>query len=268
MKKTILFTLLFLLHHVLFAQNDNYAEVNGVKLYYETLGEGHPLVLLHYLTGTHNAWDEWKDSLSQDYQLIIPDLRGHGESTNPSGKFRHDDSAKDVYALMDELGINEFKAMGMSSGGMTLIHMATMDSTRISSMILIGATTQFGNQARARMKDKKFENISEARLEHLRSIHPNGDEQITMIYDQWREMSFVYDDMNFTPPYLSQIKCPTLIIHGDRDDFFPVDIPVESYKAIPNSSLWIIPSGGHLPIWGLWSDQFLKVSKRYLKGEL
>ena len=56
-----------------------------------------------------------------------------------------------------------------------------------------------------------------------------------------------------------------LIINGDNDKYYPVDIPVEMYKSIPNSHLWIIPNGGHLPIWKeLWSDQFLKVSKLFL----
>jgi pimeloyl-ACP methyl ester carboxylesterase len=59
-----------------------------------------------------------------------------------------------------------------------------------------------------------------------------------------------YDDMNFTRPYLSTITARTLIIHGDRDRFFPVEIPVEMYQSIPNSALWIIPNGGHVPIHG------------------
>jgi pimeloyl-ACP methyl ester carboxylesterase len=62
-----------------------------------------------------------------------------------------------------------------------------------------------------------------------------------------------YGDMNFTPPYLSTITANTLILHGDRDQFFPVSIPVEQYQAIPNSYLWIVPNGGHVPL--LWSEK-------------
>ena len=265
MKKIILISLLVISQNGLYAQNGNYADVNGVKIYYETFGSGQPLVLLHYFTGSHVVWEQWVDSLSQDYQLIVPDLRGHGNSTNPSKKYRHKDVAQDIYALMDELDIKEFKAIGASTGGMTLIHMATMDSTRILSMILVGATSFFPEQCREIQKRATFESISEKNLIGIRARHPRGDDQIKMLIDQFRNMAFTYDDMNFTPPYLSQIKCPTLIIHGDHDKYFPIDIPVEMYSAIPNSSLWIIPNGGHLPIWEeLWSDQFLKVSKHFL----
>ena len=113
MKKIVHLGLFVLLSNGLFAQNGNYAKVNGVKIYYETYGEGQPLVLLHPFSGSHLMWEPWIDSLSQDYQLILPDLRGHGNSTNPTKIFRHNDSAKDMYALMDELDIENTDIDGM-----------------------------------------------------------------------------------------------------------------------------------------------------------
>jgi len=269
MKVIILFSLFILIQNEVTAQNGNYAYVNGVKIYYETYGNGPPLVLLHPFSGSHKLWEQWKDSLSQDYLLITPDLRGHGNSTNPSNEFRHDDSAKDIYALMDKLDIKKFRAIGVSSGAGILIHMATMDSTRINSMILVGASSFISEQEREHVKNQTFESYSEEDLSWLREHSSKGDDQIKMLIDQFRSFAYSYDDMNFTPPYLSLIKCPTLIINGDDDEYYPVEIPVDMYKAIPNSRLWIIPKGGHLPIWQkLWSDQFLKVSKQFLVNKL
>jgi pimeloyl-ACP methyl ester carboxylesterase len=54
--------------------------------------------------------------------------------------------------------------------------------------------------------------------------------------------------MNFTAPFLATITARTLIVHGDRDQFFPVEIPYEMYRSILKSFLWIIPRGGHVPI--------------------
>ena len=56
--------------------------------------------------------------------------------------------------------------------------------------------------------------------------------------------------MAFTPPHLASITARTLIVHGDRDAFFPVEIPRSMYRAIPGSELWIVPGGGHAPIYG------------------
>jgi pimeloyl-ACP methyl ester carboxylesterase len=51
--------------------------------------------------------------------------------------------------------------------------------------------------------------------------------------------------MNFTPPYLGTIAARTLVVHGDRDPLFPVELAVEMYSAIPRSYLWVIPNRGH-----------------------
>jgi len=271
MKKIVLITFFVLLQKGLFAQDGNYANVNGVKLYFETYGKGPPLVLLHYMTGSHEIWEQWIDSLSQDYKLFIPDLRGHGKSTNPTGEFGYEIVAQDIYALMDELEIKNFKAMGASSGAMTLIHMATMDSTRIDAMILIGGTIYYDDQYRDLVKGITYETAlkNEAWISNMRKRHPGGEEQIRMLIDQFRAHAFTFKDMNFTPPYLSLIKCPTLIIHGDRDEFFSIKFPIEMYKSIPNSFLWIFPNGGHLPNWSaLWSDKFLEVSKLFFAEKL
>jgi len=74
-----------------------------------------------------------------------------------------------------------------------------------------------------------------------------------------------YDDMNFTPPLLSTIQARTLIIHGDRDPLYPVDLSIEMVKAIPQSSLWVIPNGGHGPVIGEMWPEFLKTASAFLR---
>ena len=176
-----------------------------------------------------------------------------------------------MYGLMDALKIEKFKAMGHSSGGMTLTHMATMDTSRIISMILIGATSFFPEQCRAIQRQVYYDTENKDWIAHLKTIHPRGEKQVRQILTQFRNMSKSYDDMNFTSPYLSTIKCQTLIIHGDRDNFFPVDIPVDSYKSIPDSYLWIVPNDGHIPLGlmsnqSIWSEMFIKVADDFFKG--
>jgi pimeloyl-ACP methyl ester carboxylesterase len=82
----------------------------------------------------------------------------------------------------------------------------------------------------------------------MRRVHTRGDEQIRALRRQFHAFKDSYDDMNFTGPFLSTITARTLIVHGDRDEFFPVNIPVEMYQSIPRAALWIVPNGGHVPI--------------------
>ena len=82
-----------------------------------------------------------------------------------------------------------------------------------------------------------------------RDCAKRGDEQIRQLIAQFNALYENYDDMNFTNQSLSTITARTLVIHGDRDNFFPVEIPVSIYRSIPNAALWIIPGGDHVPIY-------------------
>ncbi|SRR5581483_4213841 len=226
----------------------HFASVNGIKLYYETYGEGAPLLLVHGFQGSGRAWAPFIPELSKQFRLIVVDMRGHGRSTNPSNEFTHRQSALDIFALLDNLKIQRVKAMGVSSGGMTLLHMATMQPSRIEAMALIGATIYFPEQARVIMRHDTPDSITPEEYARARKIHVYGDQQIRALRNQFHNFKDSYTDMNFTAPLLSTITAETLIVQGDRDVFFPVTIPVEMYCSIPNSYLWIIPNGSHVPI--------------------
>ncbi len=233
-------------------QQGRIAAVNGMEMYYEVYGQRDarrlPLVLLHGFNTSSQVWAEFVPALARQYQLIIPDLRGHGRSTNPSGRFTHRQSALDVFALLDRLGVDRCMAMGISTGGMTLTHMATSQPERLEAMVLIGSTSYFPEQARAIMARTTPDAMSPEDWEWARRMHPRGDEQIRALVGQFHAFKDSYDDMNFTPPLLSTIRARTLVVHGDRDEFFPVSIPVQAYQSIPHAYLWIVPNGGHVPI--------------------
>ncbi|HZS47379.1 MAG TPA: alpha/beta hydrolase, partial [Blastocatellia bacterium] len=201
------------------------------------------------------------------YRLIIPDLRGHGRSTNRLDKFSFRQSAKDVLALMDHLNIDRFKAIGMSMGAKTLLHIATQQPNRVEAMVLVSATPYFPEQARAIMRSLDPNNRSEAEWHQMRQWHKHGDDQIRAIFRMAHEFARTYEDLSFTPPYLATITARTLIVHGDRDPLYPVNMAVEMYNAIPGAHLWIVPNGGHGPIFGNMSELFVKTSLSFLNGD-
>lgn len=240
---------------------------NDVQIYYESYGEGPPLVLLHGFFRSTQVWEPYVPALAEHFTVIAADLRGHGRSTNPTGCFTHSASARDIFALVDHLGINRFQAMGISSGGMTLLHMATQQPDRIEAMVLIGAASYFGEETRAIQRERTVESLTPEDWEELRQHHQHGDDQIRALVNQFHAFADSYDDMNFTPPYLSTIRARTLIVHGDRDRHFPVPIPVEMYQAIPQAYLWIVPNGGHVPITGEQVEPFTRTALAFLCGQ-
>jgi pimeloyl-ACP methyl ester carboxylesterase len=240
-------------------------QVGDMDMYYEVLGTGEPLLLLHPFNGCGAIWKSFTGALEEHYQLIIPDLRGHGRSTNPAGTFTHRQVATDLLGLLDVLGIGEVMAMGISSGGMALLHMATQQRDRLKAMVLIGATTYYPDQARAVMRTYTPDEIPREVMDQFLPCASRGEEQVRELVTQFLEFQHSYDDMTFTVPHLATISARTLIVHGDRDAFFPVDIPVEMYRSIPTAALWIVPGGGHVPIFDPLVP-FTDVALRFLEG--
>lgn len=227
-------------------------ELRDAELYVETRGTGEPLVLLHGFTGCGADWKHVfdLDALARRYRLIVPDARGHGRSTNPGGEFTHRACAADLIALLDALELPRVRAIGMSLGGNTLLHVATTARERLEAMVLVSATMYYPAQARAIMRQTGPENQPPAEWATMRARHIHGDDQIRALWRHAAGFAESYDDMNLTPPHLATITARTLIVYGDRDPLYPIEMALEMYRAIPRAALRVVPGGGHGPIFG------------------
>lgn len=241
-------------------------QVNDIDLHYREKGAGEPLLLLHGFGSCGDDWGPIAEALARDFRVIIPDLRGHGWSTNPATGFSMRQSSADVAALLDRLGLRRVRAIGISAGGMTLLHLAVHEPGRIEAMVLVGASTHFPEQARAIMRASSIETIDPGFLAFFRNCARRGEEQVRQLVGQFHAFKDSYEDMSFAPTTLARIKARTLIVHGDRDEFFPVSIPVEMYRAIPEAELWIVPNGEHVPIYRGRTREFLEVVRAFLAG--
>ena len=239
--------------------------IDDIEMYYEEYGAGAPLVLLHGFGGCAKNWHPFTAELSERRRLIVVDLRGHGHSTDPGSAFTHRRAACDVFLLLDTLGVGRFSAMGMSSGGMTLLHMATSQPERIDSMVLISATSHFPDEARAIMRRASLATMPRPVQAMYRECAQRGDEQIRQLIAQFNALHDDHDDMSFTAQSLSAVAARTLVVHGDRDRFFPVDVPVGIYRSIPDAALWIVPGGDHVPIYDP-TVPFASTALRFLDG--
>ncbi len=237
---------------------------NGQQIYFEVHGTGEPLLLLHGFSGSSQDWIPSLAQWGTKFQLILPDLRGHGRSSILAKPFRHDDAATDMFALLDHLGISACQGVGISGGGNVLLHMAAKQPARLTAMVLVSATPYFPAQARSIMSQYP-DGLPEQQWEILRRRHPGGDAQIKAILASTKAFATSYDDMNFTPPLLSTIQARTLIIQGDRDQLYPVELSVEMTKAISHSRLWIIPNAGHGPVIGDRWPEFLRTAAAFLQ---
>jgi len=244
-------------------------EINDFEMYYDRRGEGEPLLLLH---GGMGIGDDWRHIFASDppgYSVIVPDLRGHGRSTSPPQEFTFKGCAEDVRGLLDRLKIDRVKAVGMSMGAKTLLHLATSDPSRVDAMVLVSATPRFPDPLRAASREftrEALERLTSAQRDALRARHVHGDEQIVRLYDMTRSFATSVDDMAFTAASLGTITARTLIVHGDRDPLYPVELAIELYRGIAGSALWVVPHGGHGPIFGERAAPFRSEALTFLSA--
>lgn len=223
--------------------------VPGAEIHVREEGRGEPLLLLHGFGGCAANWDPFVARLAEGHRVILVDLRGHGRSTNPGRTFTMRQSADDVLAVLDSLRLPRVRAMGISAGAMTLLHVATRHPERVQALVLVGGTTALGDQARAILRTATRDAMPPEVLAGFAGCASRGEAQVDELLAQFRALEPMRDDPNFTPADLARITAPTLVVHGDRDIFFPVEIAIGMYRHIPTAQLWIVPDGDHVPIY-------------------
>ena len=114
---------------------------NGVEIHYlRTGGAKPPLVLLHGLTGDGACWTPLARALEGDYDVVMPDARGHGRSSTPPRGYTYDDLATDVVELTRTLGLSAPLLLGHSMGGMTAAVAARRRASGVRGVVLLDPT--------------------------------------------------------------------------------------------------------------------------------
>jgi pimeloyl-ACP methyl ester carboxylesterase len=236
------------------SQTEKFVNANGIKIYYETFGSGKSLIFLHGAMGTSQNWKPYVPILSNDFNLVLPDLRGHGKTENPGKKIDLHLMADDIAALIDALKLDKPYLCGWSTGGDIGLEIVMRYPDRVSRLIVGGITLRITETAIATLKAMGLEGPGQINFEQAEKAIP----QLTNIWKKdhvhsplhWKELltQVSFEMINPTLPAeddLKQISVPTLIIWGDRDQFLPVEDAVELYRLIPNSQLAVLPNANH-----------------------
>ena len=260
----------------------NYIAVNGIEMYYEDLGVGNPLVLLHGGTATALLnWEEYLTTFSKEFRVIAPDCRGHGKTNNPSGEWSYRVMADDIAALIAELDLKKPNICGWSDGGQMAVELA-MRYPGLANAYIVGAVLkdfsdvylqslrEWGFEGPGEVDINRMEKGTPEYVEYLRSIHsPQGAEY-------WKELLnglsiMWYTPLNYTDDDFSNISEPMLITIGDRDQIIPVEHSAAMYRLVPNAELAVLPNADHsLPRTKVkpFADILLEFLKRHNSGNL
>ncbi len=236
------------------------------ELFYEILGDGPPVVLLHPFPVHHGFWLPAADLLASRYRLIVPDLRGHGESTVGEGPATMEKHAADVARICDSAGVGNAVFAGVSIGGYGLMEFWRRYPQRVSGLILSNtraqADTDEGRSGRLKSADDAelhgTEPFFESMLPKLigETTRTNRPDLVAAARKMMRKMSVpglaaLQRGLAQRPdsfPTLKTVNVPTLILAGDEDTLTPVEDAQHMQQAIPGSRLEVIPKAGHYAV--------------------
>lgn len=235
-------------------------DVNGIRLAYDRRGKGTPMVLLHGFPLDHHLWDEVVPLLEDQFDLIIPDLRGFGGSSTVDSFYSMEDYASDVAALLDHLGIPKAAIVGHSMGGYAALAFARLFPDRVSGLGLVSSQVlddaperkEGRYKSAAEVADKGIASVvetmapkftSDTRLQEYARTSMEKQQPAAYI-GALKAMAERVD----STPLLSTINYPVVIIHGDADSLIPVDRAREVKASFPQSHFVEIRGAGHMPM--------------------
>ncbi|NKC03447.1 alpha/beta fold hydrolase [Brucella haematophila] len=207
-----------------------FAEVNGIEMYYRTVGKGPPILLIPGGLSDQHVWDAQLPILARHHTVIVADSRGQGRSTRTTEPLTYGLMADDYVALLDFLHIDKVDLVGWSDGGIIGLDIAMRYPERLKSLFAQAANvTPEGNTGYI---EARAEGRPIPELRHYESI----DKEIHALWA---------NEPNYTDEDLSQISVRTAIVIGDHDTAITREHTEFIASQIPGAELIILPDSGH-----------------------
>lgn len=232
-----------------------YIDINNFRMYYETYGNDVPgkipVILIHGFPGIGRIdWGLIAPWLSRQYFVIVPDCRGHGQSTNPEKSYSFKQMAGDIAVLVKTLGYPRAHIIGHSNGGNTAL-VILLEHPEIVQTCVIQAANAYVSQDIAEKEPHYFD------MDRLERENPERVQEWIEYHgpahgkDYWRELvrlglQEIISEPNYTPADLSRVQRPALIIQGQKDWTNAVSEHAQFIaRYIPDAELWIPEGIGH-----------------------
>jgi pimeloyl-ACP methyl ester carboxylesterase len=215
---------------------------------FDVRGEGSPtLVLTHGLAASGETWRAQVDDLSRRHRVITWDLRGHGRSPSPDGPYVLEDLADDLRDVLDASRTERAVILGHSAGGVIAMQFALGHPDRTAGLVLVGTASECNERAH-----QFYEGLAAAAEERgMSSVHKRlglGADYAGPAANPaaFAKIARCMGNLYHAPltPRLAEIRCPTLLIVGEKD-FLGAGGSVILSRRIAGSELHIVPERGH-----------------------
>jgi pimeloyl-ACP methyl ester carboxylesterase len=220
----------------------HYVQTNDAKIYYEVYGKGQPIVLLHGgLFGSTIEMAGFIDSLKTKFQVIAISTRGHGKSEIGKEPLTLTQRADDAMTVINAVTKDSVIVLGFSDGGYTAYQLGVQYPAKIKKMIVIGAGELYPGLRDFTFTSQQAIQLDTVYWKQQLSLMPEPNR----IEEVFRQVSICYNKLTVGKDLLGTIKCPVLVMAGDRDQGNRVEHVVNAARMIPNAQISIIPNGTH-----------------------
>ena len=234
--------------------------INGIELSYERRGKGTPLVLIHGYPLDHTIWNDVLPLLENDFDLILPDVRGFGESTTVETPYTMTNIASDLAALLETLGIEKTALAGHSMGGYVALAFAKAFPDKTAGLALVSS------QAAGDPPDRKEGRYKSAADVKQNGVQPVADGMTDKLSSDQRVRDFVHPliakqsisavvgalgamaEREDLTSFVAAFTHPLVLLHGDADNLIPVERAREIKSLVPSAALVELPGAGHMPM--------------------
>ena len=238
----------------------NAVNVNGIKLAYTRRGRGTPLVLIHGYPLDHTSWDEVASLLENRFDVIMPDLRGFGQSTTVETPYTMSDMAADLAGLLDYLKIEKVALAGHSMGGYVALAFAKKYPQRVSGLGLVSSQA-VANSPEG--KDRRYQTAADVAQKGVGIV---AEAMTPKLSANARVQAFVRAVILRQTPsavvgalqamaeredlmsHLSSITFPVVLVHGNADVLIPIERAKEMKAALPSARFIEVLDAGHMPM--------------------
>ncbi len=231
-----------------------------IELHCERYGSGEPVLLLHGLGSSTLDWEPQIAALSQQYQVVAVDFRGHGQSDKPAGPYSIPGFAADIANLISQLGLGPMHVVGISMGGMVAFQLAVDAPEQVRSLVIINSGPEFPSHTlkaklviQSRLLMLKFMGMRRLGTAIAKRLFPAPEhESLRHLFvdrfssnDPRAYENSVRAIARFSvAERLGQIRCPVLIVSSDRD-YTPVSAKEAYLPQLASAKLIVIRNAGH-----------------------
>jgi pimeloyl-ACP methyl ester carboxylesterase len=217
------------------AKVGKYIATRGIKMYYETYGQGEPLLMIHGNGGSISAFKYQIGFFQKYYKVIVADSRAQGKTIDHGEVLNYEMMDEDMNALLDSLHIKATNVIGWSDGGINGLLLAIHHPEKVKKLVVSGANlipdaSVLDPQGVAFIADAKKELMA--------------TKQDAAIKNTLKLINMMELEPHIPTTDLQKIKCPVFVIGGDADVIKPSHT-VQIFENIPQANLWILPFSGH-----------------------